>query len=336
MSCKRMIVAWLVPTLFLLFVGLPLCAWADNIDVELRPLAGEISPDVALWEVCFRSDRELSRLTVGVIAPTGYSGTMAWLDCGTAATPGSCATPFGTTTVFDDAYQTVDGSDSFSDLVGDTLFLVLGGQGQPSIDGFLSPVNWLGSLKCVARLSLTPGVDSEDPPGLVSLLDPDTASIDYLGNGSDCIEPIVVDGARDDCAGGSGSGLGSLTATSLVVSSIPEDYDGDLHADEQDNCVFTSNVDQADSGGLKMSVTDGVGDACQCGEGDGNGTIGIGGDKDLENMLSHLQGTTPADFNESRCSVGSPATCTIYDAALLDLSLKSSATLDNVCSAFSP
>jgi hypothetical protein len=330
MRCKRLMVARLLSTLLLLLVGLPLSGWADQIEVELRPRADQSSTSVNFWELCFRSDRELNRLTVGAIVPTDYVGTMEWRDCET----GSCA---GSSTVFDTAYQTVMDSDSFSDWVGDTLFLVLGGQGQSAVDGFLSPVNWSGSLMCVAQLSLNPGVSSNDPPGLVSLLDPDTASIDYSAYGSTCTEPIVVDGSRVDCDDyATGSGLGSLTANTSVVSSIPEDYDGDLHADEEDNCVFKYNVDQADSGGLKVTTTDGIGDACQCGEGDGNGTMGVGSDQDLQNMLSYLQGATVTGFDESRCSLGSPSTCTIYDAALLDLSLESSATLDNVCSAFSP
>ena len=323
----------------LVIAGSPSGAWADDIDVELRPLAKEDPLDVELWEVCFQANVELNRLTVGATIPTAYTGTMEWLDCDSDSSDpqglsGLCS---GANTVFDTAYQTVDDSDSFSDWVGSTLFLVLGGKGEPSSEGSLSPVNWGGDYKCVARLFLDPGVPAEDPPGLVSLLDPDTASIDYGRNSSDCIEPIVVDGFRTDCdLATRGSGLGSLTASSVVVSSIPEDYDGDLHADEDDNCVFTYNVDQADQGGLKVSVGDGVGDACQCGEGDGSGTILTSADDDLANMLLHLQGATPAGFDEARCNLANPSTCTIHAAALLDLALASSATLDNVCSAFSP
>jgi len=331
MSTPRRIefILWVLAAAFLLAAGGP-PASADEIEVELRPLSGQNPASVTLWEICFESDVELHRLTVGALLPTTYpAGTMAWKDCD-AANP-TCSTAAGD--IFGTTYTTVDPANSFAEVVGDTLFLVLEGS-LPIVDGALtSPPNLGLGHHCLARLELSVGVNTSNPPGLLSLVDPDTASISWGA----CTEPIVVDGSRSDCDAGSGSGLVSLASSTVVASTIPDDFDEDLRRDEDDNCVYTSNVAQMDQGGLKTSTEDGVGDACQCGEGEGSGKILVA-ENDLANMLSHLRGVTPAGFAEARCSVANPSTCTIHDAAVLASALSSPATvaLDNVCNADTP
>jgi hypothetical protein len=327
---KRIDIAQWVLAAALLFLAGGLPSSAHEIEVELRPLSGQDPASVTLWEICFESDVELHRLTVGALVPTTYpSGTMAWKDC--VAGSISCSTLSGN--IFDTTYTTVDPANSFAEVVGDTLFLVLEGS-LPILDGALtSPPNLGLGHQCLARLELSVGVNTSNPPGLLSLVDPDTASIGW----GDCTEPIVVNGSRGDCDAGSGSGLVSLASSTVVASTIPDDFDEDLRRDEDDNCVYTSNVDQMDQGGLKVSTEDGVGDACQCGEGEGSGKILVA-ENDLSNMLSHLRGVTPAGFVEARCSVASPSTCTIHDAAVLASALSSPSTvaLDNVCNADAP
>jgi len=194
-------------------------------------------------------------------------------------------------------------------------------------------VNWTLGHECVARLELSAGVAITNPPGLVSLVDPGTALITW---GTSCVEPIVVNGYRTDCEASSGSGLVSLASSVVVASTIPDDFDEDLRRDEDDNCVYSSNVDQLDQGGLKSSTPDDVGDACQCGEGEGTGQIMTTG-ADLTNMLDYLRGGAPAGFDVARCSVANPSTCTIHDAAVLANALVSpTTTLDNVCNADNP
>ncbi len=306
---------------------------ADQLSVELSPLASEPPGAVGVWELCFEADVELNRITVGVVEPTAYTGTMEWVDC-----PGAGSTCAGTDTIFDLTYTTVDEADTFSEWVGETLFLVLGanflsGSGEGAL---ATPANWNTGLQCVARLSLSPGVAMTNPPALLSLSAADTASITWTTLPGLCDEPVVVDGFRADCNNGvGGSGLNSLTDSVIVASSHPEDYDGDLVRDEDDNCVYAMNADQSDLGGLKTTEPDNVGDVCQCGEGEGDGTIELL-DDDLKNMAMHLRGEIVADFEESRCSLASPSSCTIHDAALLDSALQSSATLSNVCTAFTP
>ncbi len=347
-------IPWLALVMSLpLLLGSAPASRADEINVELRPLAGQAPTAVSVWELCFTANVDLNRLTVGAIVPTEgatpgseYTGDMEWEDCPVDPLnppPVSCD---GVDTVFDQSYLTVFESDSFSEWIDDTLFLVLGGRGTPSIEGRLSGANLGVEYECVARLFLDPAVVAENPPGLVLLsdaADPSAGAIDWANAiGSNCGEPIVMDGSLQSChQNGSGSGLTDLSVSSSVVSTVPEDYDGDLHADEEDNCVYAYNLAQADHGGLKTTSADGVGDLCQCGEGEGSGeepgqgTIEVG-DDDLSNMLAHLRGETPAGFDESRCSLGNPSTCTIQDAALLDNALQSSATLDNVCNAYTP
>lgn len=306
---------------------------ADQLSVELSPLASEPPAAVAIWELCFEADVQLNRLTVAMVKPTGYSGTMEWVDC-----PGAGATCAGTDTIFDSTYITVDEADTFSEWVSETLFLVLGANpASGDLEGALAyPPNWTTGLQCVARLSLSPGVPMTNPPSLLNLSTADTASITWGTLPGSCEEPIVVDGYRFDCDLGTGvSGLNSLTETVIVASSHPEDYDGDLVRDEDDNCVYAVNADQSDVGGLKMTLADNVGDVCQCGEGEGTGTIEVG-DGDLKNMTDYLRGDSVPGFDESRCSLGNPSSCTIHDAALLDSALQSSATLSNLCTAFTP
>ena len=53
----------------------------------------------------------------------------------------------------------------------------------------------------------------------------------------------------------------------------PNDFDKDGVANASDNCPYTQNVNQADSGKLGGAGADGIGDACQCGDIDNNGQV---------------------------------------------------------------
>ena len=126
------------------------------------------------------------------------------------------------------------------------------------------------------------------------------------------------------------------SSTVLKKKHCDLDPQAEMRRDEDDNCVYTSNVAQLDQGGLKTSASDDIGDACQCGEGEGTGQIMTTG-ADLTNMLDYLRGGAPAGFDVARCSVANPSTCTIHDAAVLANALVSpTTTLDNVCNADNP
>ena len=306
---------------------------AENISVELTPLANEDPEAVEYWELCFTADIELHRLTVGVQPPSSYGGPMEWVDCPDTVAPTQCS---GAGAMV--PYSTVRPEGSFAETENGTLFLVLEGNGGAA-DGALNEYNWEGSPVCVARLHFA-GTMSDPPPAntdlptLVSLDDEDLENLTYgTASGTLCDIPIILDGDRENA--NCGGGPGSLSQTVTVASTIPEDVDGDLRRDSEDNCQYKANFDQADNGGLETAVSDGIGDACQCGEGDGSGQI-QSAESDLENMLIHLRGGEAAGFDVSRCSLANPTTCTIHDAALLDSALQSTATLDNVCDAHSP
>ena len=69
-------------------------------------------------------------------------------------------------------------------------------------------------------------------------------------------------------------------SVNLIASANPPpadgpDADGDGVADAFDNCPLTQNPDQQDRGGLGADVPDGVGDACQNGDFDRDGTAGL-------------------------------------------------------------
>jgi hypothetical protein len=302
----------------------PLVSSADQVKAVLQPLAGETATAVEFFEICFEADVELHRLTVGVEPPDGYTGTMSWVDCAVGV---FCSDAPGS--IYSTTYLTVDPAESFADDVLGKLFLSLKGAEFGLTGALVTPPNWGEDLHCLARLELSDPQDSGDPPVLTTLIDEDMASIDW---GIGCSEPMIVDADPISC-----TALSSFDTFTEYVSTVPDDQDLDLRRDEDDNCVYKSNADQVDQGGFMTIVKDGVGDACQCGEGDGSGQIWLDDavtNFDQANMLEYLRGGTPMNFAEDRCSLGGKSTCTIYDAALLDQGLNSSGSVSNECTAF--
>ncbi|MCS5638661.1 MAG: hypothetical protein NZ990_19305 [Myxococcota bacterium] len=304
----------------------PLVVQADQIKAILQPLAGETATAVEVFEIYFEADVELHRLTVGVEAPDGYTGTMNWVNCGVGTL---CSN--GPSSIYSTTYLTVDPDNSFADDVAGKLFLTLEGAELGLTGALVTPPNWGEDLHCLARLELSVPQDSSDPPVMTTLIDEDMASIDWtIGDG--CTEPMLVDADPVSC-----SALVGFDTYTEYVSTIPDDQDADFRRDEDDNCVYKANLDQSDLGGFMTAVKDGVGDACQCGEGDGSGQIWeddvvLGFDQ--ANMLEYLRGGTPMNFAEDRCSLGGNSTCTIYDAALLDQGLNATGSVANECTAF--
>ena len=117
---------------------------------------------------------------------------------------------------------------------------------------------------------------------------------------------------------------------------------------EMDNCRYTKNPLQLDSGRLEAKAPggrDSVGDACQCGEGDGDGIISstasaLVSGEDLQNLRKHLVGGSPEGFDIERCGVldaaGESPTCNILDAVELQRALTEGAgeTLSLECDAY--
>ena len=60
----------------------------------------------------------------------------------------------------------------------------------------------------------------------------------------------------------------------ITAVSVEPDRDGDGIPDAEDNCPDVPNPDQIDRGGVGAgSAPDGVGDACQCGDVNGSGSV---------------------------------------------------------------
>lgn len=102
---------------------------------------------------------------------------------------------------------------------------------------------------------------------------------------------------------------GAALPTLLCVFSIilggaetasAQDADGDGVPDPSDNCVYTANPDQLDVGGLQGFSADGIGDACQCGDLNDDGSVDL-----LDAVLYQrgLAGVTPTALSPDKCSV---------------------------------
>jgi uncharacterized repeat protein (TIGR03806 family) len=95
-----------------------------------------------------------------------------------------------------------------------------------------------------------------------------------------------------------GSRVPDPLAVSLLGSWIDSglgviDSDGDTVSDATDNCDYEPNTTQTDSGGWMSSGSNGVGDACQCGNAALTGAITV---SDLSALRSYLAGNTAAAF----------------------------------------
>jgi len=124
----------------------------------------------------------------------------------------------------------------------------------------------------------------------------------------------------------------------IYLTSVPEpDADGDGVPDATDDCRYEPNADQADQGGIGLgSEPDGIGDACQCGDVDGNGVVTV---SDASLYLHSL--LTPPIATLVRpdlCNVGGSAACTIADAVIVRRALLTPpiATIKQVCAASLP
>ncbi len=115
------------------------------------------------------------------------------------------------------------------------------------------------------------------------------------------------------------------------------DSDGDGVLDTTDNCPYTSNPTQADTGGVgDASPPDGIGDACQCGDVDGDGRIRKADAKIVKSAMSGLGGVVVP--RPELCNVNKIAQCDLEDYSVLvhALSQGSGARLPQMCEAALP
>jgi hypothetical protein len=87
------------------------------------------------------------------------------------------------------------------------------------------------------------------------------------------------------------------------------DSDGDGVADSLDNCPYEPNPTQSDLGGLGAAPPDGIGDACQCGDVNNNGTVTSSDVTVLKRALLNLNPAFSVGGNAACTAAGVPAAC---------------------------
>jgi len=159
----------------------------------------------------------------------------------------------------------------------------------------LAPLVYNGGLTdTMALSSLSPAVDA-------AIVTADSPATDQR------LYPRPVDGDGDSAAA---SDLGAFEA------GPPVDGDGDGLVDPQDNCPFTANASQTDSGGIGAgSPPDGIGNACQCGDVSGNGFVTTADATLITRSL--LVPPTATLARPELCNVGGSAACTTADAVIV-------------------
>ena len=327
--------------------------WTSGIEAVLLPLVTESDDlsDVETFELCFTSDADLlHRLTVAVEAPSfDITGddipddhVVSWQDCeDETTTDAQMVCNLGAGLLYDEnaedsVYSSVDESASFAwrdtDPTHSTegyLFLVVEGNislGNPSL-GALAPL--LDDMQCVARLDISPALDLSPcaEPGdpdysatcnveerLPTLIIPSAAEFNAVP-GYCTAAPLLVDDQASMPFTPCSQPCSILSDG--VASTMSEDADMDERRNEDDNCIYTANTAQVDSGGMEWldsNLPEGIGDACQCGDTTGDGYIATSEDEDLAGLLSHL--VSSDESIEGRCSVDDEGSCTIRDVVI--------------------
>ena len=98
--------------------------------------------------------------------------------------------------------------------------------------------------------------------------------------------------------------------------------DLDSFSNDRDDCPYTTNTNQADAGSVLAEPSDGIGDACQCGDANDNGIVEAG---DVAALRAALTAQTPlsaAGAAKCRVETGSAA-CDVVDVAVLKRRLQS-------------
>ena len=175
------------------------------------------------------------------------------------------------------------------------------------------------------------------------------ALIEYVLPGTSPPAPlpgVTFEGAAEVVAAVEGIPASSATLVATVgnVAILPsevllaggfdagEDTDGDGHPDDADNCVNAAN-DQIDSGGVLIANdSDGIGNVCQCGDGQ-SGNPGTVFSDDVPACQQALAGSQTDAQTMQRCSVTGGPEFDIEDLVVLQQRTDgdASAEIEQVC-----
>jgi PKD repeat protein len=137
-----------------------------------------------------------------------------------------------------------------------------------------------------------------------------------------------------DGAGAEGGASNEAHATALPRTG---DTDGDGVADASDNCPYVANASQQDRGGVGTgSAPDGIGDACQCGDVTGDGSVTLADSVAVQRSL--LQPPTATLSQPALCDVSGDRACSLGDAVVLRRAMLSppTATIQQSCAPANP
>jgi hypothetical protein len=151
----------------------------------------------------------------------------------------------------------------------------------------------------------------------------------------DEITLTLQDGGRGDS---DGLANGRVVDPGAPAVSAVIDTDADGVDDATDNCPFSANADQADTGGVgNGSAPDGIGNACQCGDVSGDGFVTIADATIIRRSL--LLPPTATQARPQLCDVGPAVSgCSVADATIIRRALLTppTATIAQVCAPARP
>ena len=128
--------------------------------------------------------------------------------------------------------------------------------------------------------------------------------------------------------------ISTVTTSAPGVQIVAADGDGDGVGYASDNCAGYPNPNQSNIGGIgAASGPDGIGDACQCGDVNGNGRVTTADATLITRSL--LVPPTATLTRPDLCSVGGSAACTTADAVIVTRALlvPPTANVQQVCPA---
>lgn len=303
-------------------------------EIRLQPAAGETATSPTAWDVCVAESTEtfMHRITLGLLGPVDADYDSLFLDdCLVGPNASGTRTCDGEIGVDPDG---VDESVSFtrgpltasaSPLLAATLYTPLDGAtaGTGGVD-VLNP--YIGSDACI-------GVVTNDAPPATLGAPPipirdGFSALAYHDAGIVGAQPYQT------AIGVAIEGLDGAAVYETIVFNSGDDLDGDGVTDPVDNCPFAANAGQRDDGGFATTVSNSIGNACECGDANGSGRIfaattpetGSNGTPlvpDLQRIREYLVGMHATDPDlPALCSVAGDTDCDAADAVVLDRALQ--------------
>ncbi len=110
----------------------------------------------------------------------------------------------------------------------------------------------------------------------------------------------------------------SLTSLDIILDDeVLPDTDADGIPDSEDNCLYTSNADQLDTGGVGTTVSDGIGDACQCGDLNDDGVVDSNDAHWINHHWKKDLSWRSDDLFLNKCNVNTDSICDNTDMELI-------------------